>query len=88
MHARSPSREIEQNEFNLNLPRYIDSQISADIQDIAGHLQGGIPSSDVDSMERYWAVFPELRAQPVQGKPSADILICPSTKSTIDDHDP
>ena len=53
--------EIEQNEFNLNLPRYIDSQISEDIQDIAGHLQGGIPSSDVDALERHWAVFPELR---------------------------
>ena len=53
--------EIEQNEFNLNLPRYIDSQISEDIQDIAGHLQGGIPASDVNSLQRYWAVFPKLR---------------------------
>ena len=53
--------EIEQNEFNLNLPRYIDSQTPEDRQDIAGHLQGGIPTSDVDSLERYWDVFPELR---------------------------
>ena len=53
--------EIEQNEFNLNLPRYIDSQTSEDIQDIEGHLQGGIPVSDVDSLERYWAIFPGLR---------------------------
>ena len=35
--------EIERNEFNLNLPRYIDSQTPEDVQDIAGHLQGGIP---------------------------------------------
>ncbi len=56
-----PFSEIEQNEFNLNLPRYIDSQMSEDIQDIAGHLQGGIPVSDVDSLKRYWAVCPELR---------------------------
>ena len=55
------SAEIEQNEFNLNLPRYIDSQMSEDIQDIAGHLQGGIPTSDVDSLKRYWAVCPDLR---------------------------
>ena len=53
--------EIEQNEFNLNLPRYIFSQTPEDRQDIAGHLQGGIPSSDVDALEPYWAVFPELR---------------------------
>ena len=53
--------EIEQNEFNLNLPRYIDSQTPEDRQDIAGHLQGGIPASDVDALERYWAVFSRLR---------------------------
>ena len=56
-----PFSEIEQNEFNLNLPRYIDSQTSEDMQDIAGHLQGGIPASDVDSLKRYWAICPELR---------------------------
>ena len=56
-----PFSEIEQNEFNLNLPRYIDSQTSEDMQDIAGHLQGGIPASDIDSLKRYWAVCPELR---------------------------
>ncbi|MEI2762263.1 MAG: hypothetical protein V9E95_08495 [Methanothrix soehngenii] len=37
--------EIEGNEFNLNIPRYIDSQQAEDIQDIAGHLQGGIPGA-------------------------------------------
>ena len=56
-----PFSEIEQNEFNLNLPRYIDSQTSEDMQDIAGHLQGRIPASDVDSLKRYWAICPELR---------------------------
>ena len=56
-----PVSEIKQNEFNLNLPRYIDSQTSEDIQDVAGHLQGGIPASDVDSLKRYWAICPELR---------------------------
>src|SRR3990170_273406 len=56
-----PFAEIERNEFNLNLPRYIDSQIPEDLQDIAGHLQGGIPAADVDALERYWAVCPQLR---------------------------
>jgi type I restriction enzyme M protein len=53
--------EIEKNEFNLNLPRYIDSQQAEDIQDIEGHLRGGIPSADVDALERYWSVCPQLR---------------------------
>ena len=56
-----PLAEIEKNEFNLNLPRYIDSQTPEDLQDIAGHLQGGIPAADIDALERYWAVCPKLR---------------------------
>ena len=53
--------EIEKNEFNLNLPRYIDSQQPEDIQDIAGHLRGGIPSADIDALQQYWDVCPRLR---------------------------
>lgn len=53
--------EIEKNEFNLNLPRFIDSQTPEDAQDIAGHLQGGIPAADIDALGRYWAVCPQLR---------------------------
>lgn len=53
--------EIEKNEFNLNLPRYIDSQTPEDLQDIDGHLRGGIPVADIDALERYWAVCPQLR---------------------------
>src|SRR6266571_1917074 len=53
--------EIEKNEFNLNIPRYIDSQQAEDIQDIEGHLRGGIPTVEVDALQRYWAVCPQLR---------------------------
>jgi type I restriction enzyme M protein len=56
-----PFAEIEQNEFNLNLPRYIDRQTPEDLQDIAGHLQGGIPAADVDALQQYWEVCPKLR---------------------------
>jgi type I restriction enzyme M protein len=53
--------EIEKNEFNLNLPRYIDSQEAEDLQNIEGHLKGGIPDADVDALQRYWDVCPKLR---------------------------
>jgi type I restriction enzyme M protein len=53
--------EIEKNEFNLNLPRYIDGQQTEDLQDIEGHLRGGIPTADVDALQRYWSVCPQLR---------------------------
>lgn len=56
-----PFAEIEQNEFNLNLPRYIDSTEPEDLQDIAGHLQGGIPVADIDALQAYWDVCPQLR---------------------------
>jgi len=53
--------EIEKNEFNLNLPRYIDSQQAEDLQDIEGHLKGGIPRADVEDLQRYWDVCPKLQ---------------------------
>jgi type I restriction enzyme M protein len=53
--------EVEKNEFNLNLPRYIDSRQPEDIQDIAGHLLGGIPIADIDALQPYWDVCPQLR---------------------------
>ncbi|MBP0622878.1 type I restriction-modification system subunit M [Cupriavidus consociatus] len=53
--------EIEKNDFNLNLPRYIDSSVAEDIQDLHGHLQGGIPLADVDALNDYWAVCPQLK---------------------------
>jgi type I restriction enzyme M protein len=57
-----PVEEIEKkNDFNLNLPRYIDSQTPEDRQDIDGHLNGGIPVADIDALEAYWAVCPDLR---------------------------
>ncbi len=54
-------REIEENEYNLNIPRYIDSQEAEDIQDIEAHLLGGIPNKDVDDLADYWAVYPSLK---------------------------
>jgi type I restriction enzyme M protein len=53
--------EIEKNEFNLNLSRYVDSQEPQDLQDIEGHLRGGIPSADVEALSPYWSVCPSLR---------------------------
>ena len=50
------------NDFNLNLPRYIDSTEPEDLQDIDGHLRGGIPNRDIDALENFWQVFPAVRA--------------------------
>ena len=56
-----PHDEIEKNDFNLNLPRYIDTQEAEDIQDIRGHLYGGLPTRDIDALDDYWQICPALR---------------------------
>jgi type I restriction enzyme M protein len=49
------------NNYNLNIPRYIDSSEAEDIQDIEAHLLGGIPATDIDALENYWSVYPSLK---------------------------
>ncbi len=59
-----PAAEIAdpKNDFNLNLPRYIDSTEPEDLHDIEGHLRGGIPERDLDALAAYWQVLPGVRA--------------------------
>ena len=51
----------EANDYNLNIPRYIDSGEPGDLHDLGAHLHGGIPDRDIDALDRYWKVFPGLR---------------------------
>lgn len=59
-----PLSEIRdpKNDYNLNIPRYIDSSEPEDIQDLHAHLKGGIPDRDLDALQPYWDAFPSLRA--------------------------
>jgi len=84
-----PFDEIERNDMNLNLPRYIDSAVPEDRQDIEAHLNGGIPAADVQAFERYWAVCPRLEAALFRpGRPGhVDLAVGPSAiKATIHQH--
>lgn len=57
-----PNNDIKvTNEYNLNIPRYIDSSEPEDLQDINAHLNGGIPATDIESMEEYWDVYPSIK---------------------------
>ena len=49
------------NGYNLNLPRYIDSGVREDVQDVSAHLKGGIPTADIDGLAAYWNALPGLR---------------------------
>ena len=56
-----PLVEIEANDYNLNIPRYIDTQEEEDIQDITAHLQGWIPAHDINALAPYRAVYGSLK---------------------------
>ena len=60
-----PMSEIAdpKNDYNLNIPRYIDSSEPEDLQDLSAHLHGGIPNADLDALAPYWDAFPQLRSQ-------------------------
>jgi type I restriction enzyme M protein len=58
-----PFEEIEKNEYNLNISRYIDTQEEEDIQDLNAHLNGGIPQRDIDALAEYWKVYPNIQKE-------------------------
>jgi type I restriction enzyme M protein len=59
-----PLSEIQndRNDYNLNIPRYVDSSDPQDTQDLEAHLKGGIPNRDLDALQSYWDAFPTLRS--------------------------
>lgn len=84
-----PLSEIAGNDYNLNIPRYIDSSEPEDLHDLSAHLQGGIPNRDIDALERYWQVFPSIRATlfgPAREGYSNALVKASEVKSTILNH--
>ena len=78
-----PVAEIEANDYNLNIPRYIDSAEAEDLHDIAAHLLGGIPNRDIDALEVYWQIFPTLKQQLfTEGPHPIDVNLAPGTDSS------
>ena len=54
--------EIRENDYNLNIPRYVDSSDNVEIWDIFASMFGELPISEVDELSEYWKAFPTLRA--------------------------
>jgi type I restriction enzyme M protein len=53
--------DIRKNEYNLNIPRYVDSSEATEIWDIYATMFGGIPVKEIDELQTYWDAFPGLR---------------------------
>lgn len=84
-----PLSEIEANDYNLNIPRYIDSSEPEDLHDLSAHLQGGIPNRDVDALDCYWQIFPSIRAtlfKPAREGYSEALINASEVKNTILNH--
>tara|TARA_R110000868_G_scaffold138428_4_gene352555 strand:- start:14241 stop:16664 length:2424 start_codon:yes stop_codon:yes gene_type:complete len=85
-----PYSEIEKNEYNLNIPRYIETQEEEDIQDLNAHLNGGIPQKDIDALQKYWEIYPNLRKDlftPIREGYAKLNVEKNAIKSTIFEHD-
>ncbi|EMW3457055.1 type I restriction-modification system subunit M [Providencia rettgeri] len=85
-----PLSEIVANDYNLNIPRYIDSSEPEDLHDLSAHLQGGIPNRDIDALEHYWQIFPSIRAtlfKPAREGYSEALVKASEVKNTILNHD-
>ena len=54
--------EIRDNEYNLNIPRYVDSSAAAESWDIYASMFGGIPTKEIDELSKYWDAFEDLRS--------------------------
>ncbi len=54
---------LEENDGNLNVPRYIQKIDDTLPQNIASHLKGGIPEIDIDSIEKLWKISPNLKQE-------------------------
>lgn len=79
--------EIRENDYNLNIPRYVDSSVASESWDIYASMFGGIPVSEIDELKEYWAAFPDLRCDLFENT-SADYckLSVDDVKTAINEH--
>ena len=60
--------EIQENGYNLNIPRYVDSSEKPESYDIYATMFGGIPDKEINELADYWAVFPTLKEDLFEGE--------------------
>ena len=79
--------EIRANEYNLNIPRYVDSSEEQESWDIYASMFGGIPNEEIDKLNCYWSAFPELKKELFKSVNSAySALAVEDTKQTIENN--
>lgn len=70
--------EIRKNEYNLNIPRYVDSSEAPVKYDIYSTMFGGIPNSEIADLKEYWDAFPSLQSEvfaPEEDRPYSTVKV-------------
>lgn len=70
--------EIRHNEYNLNIPRYVDSSEAPVKYDIYSTMFGGIPNSEIADLLQYWDAFPSLQQElfaPATDRPYSSVKV-------------
>lgn len=76
--------EVRANDYNLNIPRYVDSSERAQSWDIYATMFGGIPTTEVDALDHYWQAFPGLRDELFeQINPASMCLKCKDIEDAV-----
>lgn len=79
--------EIRANDYNLNIPRYVDSSEAAESWDIYASMFGGLPIYEIDELKEYWRAFPALRSALFENTSSENCkLIVDDIKKAIKEH--
>ena len=79
--------EIRSNDYNLNIPRYVDSSEKPESWDIYASMFGGIPAKEIDELDDFWKAFPGLRTSLFERKNDAYYTLKVSDiKKTIQEH--
>jgi len=68
---RVPVTEIEAEDFNCNIRRYVDNAPPPEPYDVRAHLHGGVPRAEIDALNHFWSNYPGLRGRCFAPRPGA-----------------
>lgn len=72
---RVPVEEIEGEDFNCNIRRYVDNAPPPEPHDVRAHLHGGVPKREIDALQHFWATYPDLRTRCFQARPGSSAYL-------------
>lgn len=86
-YSRKVSKEeIRANDYNLNIPRYVDSSEPVESWDIYASMFGGIPVRELEELQAFWNVFPSLKEELFDGNGEYVQVKAQNVRQTIEEN--